>query len=56
MKKRISVSIDEELAKEIFEYCQKRKKEKPPQFGEKGLNISNVYEEIIKKGWRATKK
>ena len=53
MKVRISISIDVDLAKEIFDYHQKRKK---PEFGEKGLNISNTYDEIIKKGWKATKK
>lgn len=54
MKVRVSISIDEELAKEIKQYRRKIIKSLPDDADEP--NLSNVYEDVLKRGWRTTKK
>jgi metal-responsive CopG/Arc/MetJ family transcriptional regulator len=49
-KTEVSITIDEELAKEIDDYMRKLVK-KAADSGERILKQSNVYEEIVRKGW-----
>ena len=55
MKEKISFTLDSEIADEIETYFNKlmiraiKEKKKKPK-------ISNVYEEMVKRGWRATRK
>ena len=55
MKKKISFTLDADMADEIEKYFVKltmkaiKEKKKLPK-------IANVYEEIVRRGWRATKK
>ena len=54
-KSKISVTIDSGLAKEIDAYLRRLVIE-AAKSGEPIPRQSNLYEEIIKKGWEATKK
>ena len=53
-KRRVSVSIDEQTAREIEEYFY-REQEKAAKEHRK-LNISRVYDEIIRLGWEQIKR
>lgn len=54
-KYRASITIDSKIAKEIDEYYREKVKEAATQ-GDNIPKLSNVYEEIIAKGWEAVKK
>jgi len=55
MKKKISFTLDADIADEIEKYFYKltikaiKEKKKPPK-------IANIYEDIVRRGWRATRK
>ena len=52
---KISVTLDEELAKEIDGYLRDLVKEAADS-AERIPKQSNVYEEIVRKGWEVVKK
>jgi len=52
---KVSVTIDEKLGSEIDEYMRQLIK-KAASSGEKIPKQSNVYEQIIRKGWEVVKK
>ncbi len=54
-KYRASITIDSKIAGEIDEYYRERVKEAATQ-GDNIPKLSNVYEEIIAKGWESVKK
>lgn len=54
-KTKISVTIDERTAKEIDDYFRSLVVQKAKS-GEPIPNLSNIYEEVIKKGWEAARK
>lgn len=54
-KAKISVTIDETLAKEIDSY-HRRLVVEAAKSGQHIPKPSNVYEEIVRKGWEAMKK
>lgn len=54
-KFRASITIDSKIAREIDEYYREKVKEAATQ-GESIPKLSNVYEEIIAKGWESVKK
>jgi hypothetical protein len=54
-KYRASITIDSKIAKEIDEYYREKVKEAATQ-GDSIPKLSNVYEEIIAKGWESVKK
>jgi len=54
-KTKVSVTIDEELAKEIDDYLRDLVK-KAADSGERIPKQSNIYEEIVRKGWEVVKK
>jgi|GEM_PF-797515 len=49
-KYRASITIDSRIAREIDDYYREKVKEAATQ-GESIPKLSNVYEEIIAKGW-----
>ena len=52
---KVSVTIDEKLGREIDDYLRQLVK-KAASSGEKIPKQSNVYEEIIRKGWEVVRK
>jgi hypothetical protein len=54
-KFRASITIDSRIAREIDEYYREKVKEAATQ-GDSIPKLSNVYEEIIAKGWDMIKK
>ena len=52
---KVSVTIDEKLGREIDDYLRQLVK-KAASSGEKIPKQSNVYEEIISKGWEVVKR
>ncbi|MFQ5940424.1 MAG: hypothetical protein ACE5KA_01835 [Nitrososphaerales archaeon] len=54
-KYRASITIDSKIAGEIDEYYRERVKEAAIQ-GASIPKLSNVYEEIITKGWESVRK
>lgn len=54
-KAKVSVTIDGSLAKEIDSYFRKLVTD-AAKSGKPIPKISNVYEEIVRKGWEAMKK
>ncbi|NMJ86394.1 MAG: hypothetical protein EX285_00870 [Thaumarchaeota archaeon] len=54
-KYRASITIDSKIAREIDEYYRELVKEAAIQ-GNSIPKLSNVYEEIITKGWELVKK
>lgn len=54
-KYRASITIDSRIAKEIDDYYREKVKEAATQ-GESIPKLSNVYEEIIARGWDTVKK
>jgi hypothetical protein len=54
-KTKISVTVEAGLAEEIDEYFRKLVKQAATS-GNDIPKISNIYEDIIKKGWEAIKK
>ncbi len=54
-KAKVSVTIDKELADEVDAYYRKLVAE-AAKSGRPIPKISNVYEEIIQKGWDAAKR
>lgn len=54
-KYRASITIDSKMAQEIDDYYREKVKEAATQ-GESIPKLSNVYEEIIAKGWEMIKR
>lgn len=54
-KTRISITIDDEIAKEI-ELHYRNKVKMAAEKGEDIPKLSNIYEEIIEKGWNKSQK
>jgi hypothetical protein len=54
-KFRASITIDSKIATEIDEYYRERVKEAAMR-GESIPKLSNVYEEVIARGWEIVKK
>ena len=54
-KYRASITIDSKIAMEIDEYYRERVKEAATQ-GESIPKLSNVYEEVIARGWELIRK
>ena len=54
-KYRASITIDSRIAKEIDDYYREKLKEAATH-GESIPKLSNVYEEIISKGWDMVKR
>ncbi len=54
-KYRASITIDNMIAKEIEEYYRQRVKQAVIE-GDSIPKLSNVYEEIIAKGWKSLRK
>ena len=54
-KYRASITIDSRIAREIDDYYREKVKEAATQ-GENIPKLSNVYEEIIAKGWEIIRK
>ena len=54
-KYRASITIDSKIAREIDEYYRERVKEAATQ-GESIPKLSNVYEEVIARGWELIRK
>lgn len=54
-KYRASITIDSKIAMEIDEYYRERVKEAATQ-GESIPKLSNVYEEVIARGWEIIKR
>ncbi len=54
-KYRASITIDSRIAREIDDYYREKVKEAATQ-GENIPKLSNVYEEIIAKGWEIIKR
>lgn len=54
-KYRASITIDSKIAREIDEYYRERVKEAATQ-GENIPKLSNVYEEVIARGWEIIKR
>ena len=54
-KYRASITIDSKIAREIDDYYREKVKEAATQ-GESIPKLSNVYEEIIAKGWEIIKR
>ncbi|MEM2760848.1 MAG: hypothetical protein QXU32_10155 [Nitrososphaerales archaeon] len=54
-KYRASITIDSKIAMEIDEYYREKVKEAAMQ-GDSIPKLSNVYEEVIAKGWELVKK
>jgi len=54
-KTRISITIDDEIAKEI-ELHYRNKVKMAAEKGEDIPKLSNIYEEIIEKGWNKAQK
>ena len=54
-KAKISVTIDKDLAKEIDAYHRKLVVE-AARSGKPIPKISNLYEEVVRKGWESLKK
>ena len=52
---KVSVTIDEKLGREIDDYLRQLVR-KAATSGEKIPKQSNVYEQIIRKGWEVVKK
>jgi len=55
MKAKVSITIDGDLAKEIDEYLRKQVVE-AAKSGKPIPKQSNVYEELVRRGWEAMKK
>ncbi|MGH9910378.1 MAG: hypothetical protein ACRD32_07025 [Nitrososphaerales archaeon] len=54
-KYRASITIDSKIAREIDEYYREKVKEAATQ-GESIPKLSNVYEEVIARGWELIRK
>jgi hypothetical protein len=54
-KYRASITIDSKIAKEIDDYYRERVKDAATQ-GESIPKLSNVYEEVIARGWEIVKR
>ena len=54
-KYRASITIDSKIAMEIDEYYREKVKEAATQ-GESIPKLSNVYEEVIARGWELVRK
>lgn len=54
-KYRASITIDSKIAREIDEYYREKVKEAATQ-GESIPKLSNVYEEVIARGWEIIKR
>lgn len=54
-KYRASITIDSKIAMEIDEYYRERVREAATQ-GESIPKLSNVYEEVIARGWELIRK
>lgn len=54
-KYRASITIDSKIAREIDEYYREKVKDAATQ-GESIPKLSNVYEEVIARGWELIRK